>query len=81
MMLITEEEARTKWCPFSDPTFEDRHYPVCLGSMCMAWRSEGKRSARMLFTNEAGNLDTAIDPGVTPTSPPRGFCGLAGKPY
>ena len=65
---MTEDEAKTKWCPhvrFVD--CEDRLYDnrpssmqngaICLGSACMAWR------------------------WINPDSEaPDGYCGLAGRP-
>jgi hypothetical protein len=36
-MLLTEDEAEKRWCPFADRV--GRHgFPTCLGSGCMAWR-------------------------------------------
>jgi hypothetical protein len=69
-MIFTEEEAKTKWCPFArelysrmgtfGPANRFRHhnegYSRCIASQCMAWRW----------------VDDEPDIGV-------GFCGLAGK--
>lgn len=65
---MTEEEAKTKWCPFArvDSTAANRPnpgpncdvtagWPPCIGSACMAWR-------RDVYGND------------------NGWCGLAGKP-
>lgn len=37
-MIVTEEEAKTKWCPEvrSENPGEENMY--CIGSACMAWR-------------------------------------------
>lgn len=75
---MTEDEAKTKWCPFSrvskDGTApscnrgnDEGKTPVgsdCIGSRCMAWR-------------------WVVDPKQRhPDNPtkPTGYCGLAGKP-
>lgn len=34
---MTEEEAKTKWCPHSG-TAMDHPHGGCIGSKCMAWR-------------------------------------------
>lgn len=76
---MTEEEAKTKWCPWgrgagmysAEMAAQNGYFDsqlnfiattTCIGSGCMAWRS---------------------DPGcVTDTedTPKTGYCGLAGKP-
>lgn len=67
-MTLTEEEAKTKWCPFARFAFpngssanRDDHprcqeHTRCIASACMAWR------------NEHGDWSG---------KEPRGFCGLA----
>jgi hypothetical protein len=67
---MTEEEAKTKWCPFARLTFSTEGFAagnrfddcawaekraLCIGSACMAWRW-------------GDNAETS------------GSCGLAGKP-
>ena len=72
-MLLTEAEARTRWCPHAlagSPIFNRRAdgepTPLCrcIASSCMAWRwhSEG------------------LDENYGPKEPTRGYCGLAGTP-
>lgn len=60
---MTEDEARTKWCPYarrpSKTNLSDR---TCIASACMAWR---------------WRLRPIIDaPTVLPGT---GYCGLAGN--
>lgn len=68
---MTEEEAKTKWCPYVStdnrgPYRQNDTYMRCIGSACMAWRWNGHR--------------TDYDADVNATYPAVGFCGLAGKP-
>lgn len=75
-MNITEEEAKTKWCPYSgerSPNPSDP-YSLCMGSKCMAWRKAGEkcknqRTGELTDLNKDG-LGTWV--GI-------GYCGLAGK--
>ena len=63
-MLLTEEEAREKYCPFwasGDWTIN------CEASKCMMWR----------WVKEA--ISDYI-PGEKDSPKPRGYCGLASKP-
>lgn len=34
-MLLSQEEARNKWCPHTDPDGDLQGY--CIGDRCMAW--------------------------------------------
>ncbi len=65
---MTEEEAKTKWCPYT--TLGDTT-EGCIGSGCMAWR----------WINVSPEADDEIKAlGYHPMHRLRGFCGLAGKP-
>lgn len=55
---MTEDEAKTKWCPFVrvDSTASNRvafdefsanDDPCCIGSACMAWRSKERQVERV----------------------------------
>lgn len=75
---MTEEEAKTKWCPFgrilagTDGTpplaasynrSSELDEPRCIASACMAWRWADPTTPHMDDRAELG-----------------GFCGLAGQP-
>lgn len=83
---MTEDEAKTKWCPFvrvtasetewhtNRPSYADIHqtpFDDCIGSACMAWRwRPGKPEVK----------DGAFTGRMEPHSDGAGFCGLAGTP-
>ncbi len=68
--MNTEDEAKTKWCPWQGPANRDPYRAVtynganCIASECMAWRVERGDAE----SDGAGNWL------------PVGYCGLAGKP-
>lgn len=66
---MTEEEAKTKWCPaYREPDNRGDHKSVnCIGSACMAWRWQ-RISPPGLMAGTGQYSDTD------------GYCGLAGKP-
>jgi hypothetical protein len=69
-MLVTEQEAASKWCPFTDVQIFSVTARValsarnmtdgvnCIGTRCMAWRETENAAGAKVF----------------------GFCGLAGLP-
>ena len=74
---MTEEEAKTKWCPFAripdgEPVVAVNRpepygdVPKCLGSFCMMWRWQDD--------------PTGAQPPDGPEPNMTGWCGLAGKP-
>ena len=82
-MLLSEEEAKTKWCPFarcninnvSANRFAGAPYDnsLCIASQCMAWRW-GHKEVDHITRGEPTQWST-IDLEQTD----KGFCGLAGK--
>lgn len=89
---MTEEEAKTKWCPHAvashtDPRagFRDDGRPKvhpCIGSACMAWRwndvpnPEYDRQRHVFM----GGYPPSTTPPMTVKSETEGHCGLAGRP-
>lgn len=81
-MLMTEQEARTKWCPHyrifagNSETGDNRpngpFNPRCIASDCMAWRKENSfernGKERSAYEREIGVGNTG-----------RGYCGAFGK--
>ena len=71
--MFTEEEAKTKWCPYMEFSHGSHGYARCLGSGCMAWRkresTEFKLKAETEFRRTGMRLVST-----------EGFCGLAGQP-
>jgi len=68
-VILTEEEAKKKWCPFAREglQFGGPHGVAagnncCIASDCMMWRQ------------------LAHQEGLDPQFKPPGFCGLASKP-
>lgn len=78
-MMLTEDQARTKWCPhvrelMDDAASANRDYKGglgniaarCIASECMQWRWRDDEQRRA--NRDAYGIKSA------------GFCGLAGKP-
>lgn len=79
---MTEDEAKTKWCPhvrvaagFRELAYNRAQndspikHTACIGSACMAWR----------WKWDAGGGD-AVEEHRKPSGQGDGYCGLAGKP-
>jgi len=65
---MTEEEAKTKWCPMVHAIHYDKD-DHCLGSGCMMWRWNDE------YTLQEGHVLPDIKQSTTD-----GWCGLGGKP-
>lgn len=81
-MLLTEEEAKTKWCPFVSHGVIARERATpdqeaaenssrCIAAKCMAWRWSDERAKGTILTVEKSD--------GTSHEIFRGYCGLAGK--
>lgn len=68
---MTEEEAKTKWCP----AVRNSLGTFCIGSACMAFRQHGWRD------KEDGQLKSMAYERADPQHwEPMFHCGLAGRP-
>lgn len=77
-MILTEEQARTKWCPFARPdqtvSLDGIIYARkgdCIASDCMAWRWATLPPERQLRSETSKTANPV---------PGKGFCGLARWP-
>jgi len=80
---MMEDEAKTKWCPFSRAGGpDDNRYSstACLGSGCMAWRRQTGIFNQK--TNEFLKPGQSYSPsdGYFEDFTGEGYCGLAGEP-
>lgn len=89
--MTTEEEAKTRWCPFtrlaaderewhtnrpSHAEVADKNFDRCIGSACMAWRSRDQWRFRGDVAWRTGGDDGGGDVQERTV----GYCGLAGAP-
>lgn len=78
--FVTEDDAKTKWCPMAVPP---TNMAKCIGSACMMWRTPG--ITRVAATGEvlpAAKFMQAIHDGIEMETvwADYGYCGLAGRP-
>ena len=75
--MMTEAEAKTKWCPLDRGSYSERHIggtmPHCIGSDCMAWRWDTDGWA-WVSPGGGPHVFTMPSDGTA-----RGFCGAFGK--
>lgn len=92
-MMLTEEDAKTKWCPFAreadsrdedgvaaNRTISGKPMTMCIGSSCMAWRWRDilKEDGSVTLVDEVyGSGGWSGRPDQKPEHR-RGYCGLAG---
>lgn len=90
---MTEDEAKTKWCPHVQITDMDGlegdnrgdgggSYK-CLGSDCMVWRFSNEKLGHDLkyqISNHGDELGRKRHAQFLRIDPIHGYCGLAGKP-
>lgn len=88
-MTMTEEEARTKWCPMhrvsASPAGDiygnmpNRNADTCAASLCMAWRWQQSPQQAAMWAKLSADGVAAGGKEWTDLDPV-GFCGLAGSP-
>lgn len=79
---MTEDEAKTKWCPILIIA-QPRLSHVCVASACMMWRTYGAPSmADMVVLMQQGYTEEGARNKLQAAYPNgrEGHCGLAGKP-
>ena len=80
-MLLTEDEARQKWCPhvslcevggaIYDNRGQSHGFTRCIASECMSWRwSDERRQGTIVSVKETDGTEREVI---------RGYCGLSGK--
>lgn len=84
MDAMTEEEAKTKWCPFVKPDYRGPDRMLCIGSACMAWRWGDviciRKKPKPDDTRWLGPFPFLKGGKCWLRESDQGFCGLAGKP-
>jgi len=78
-MLITQEEAKSKWCPMPCPDNKPPGICPCIASECMMWRWETMTRWEQRL-RDGRNSAPGIDmQEVADLLPRKGYCGLAGR--
>lgn len=79
---MTEDEAKTKWCPMvrvganRRDTNEKEATVNCIGSRCMLWRWNTK----YIPPPHSWMQQHPTPEGTTEVSDTEGYCGLSGRP-
>lgn len=91
-MLVSEEEAKERWCPVATNEQPTEWQACCIGARCMAWRWQPLQADQPFMdavkarTEETGETMSKATKYVRahlaelglPDKPYRGICGLAG---
>lgn len=95
MTLLTEEQAKEKWCPFARAPLswavDEDHYDTLAAAVNigrpMICRCQGSdcmawrwEPSEDFKNRQVAYEDSSNLPGTMPEPLPRGYCGLAGKP-
>lgn len=82
-MIVTEQEAKEKWCPQGHYHKEDyakeTATPKCAGSGCMMWRWYSKSKCVKEREIKFGTSSPPVYEKM-PREEWTGYCGLGGKP-
>lgn len=85
---MTEEEAKTRWCPFANTRIINAASALasdrCIGAQCMAWRWDKQpvKAGDELYERTYRDMvsDTYTITIAESDVPGDGHCGLAGNP-
>lgn len=81
--MLTEKQAKTKWCPLAAANSTNPRKPLCIASNCAAWRWAQKpnpawKDTRSMMATYPPS-DTRFDEPMYIEDKTRGHCGIAGQ--